>query len=902
MLLLKVIFLHFTWWVTALRNERGEGTDVLQSAIQERGGCIDVNRATTQKLTRAKGIGMSLAYRIVRARTCLLKDFDDLRNKLQAQQHPEGLWTFDRTVAPLFHSDPPSLCVNCELDPERAKSPWKQKIIDVNVASFERLQRPNGVGKGMAYRILMARSCFFTSYPSFEERFRATPANSNLWKFVQDAIDAGEICIPGAPSTDSPAIDADPEEENDKEEEKETKDVELTAPESREQEVQASIVVHNVGIQASLPETREFGVQTDMRQTHEIGTQTEPMTREVQTQTEAVEQDVQKIVTANVGDDFLPSQVTCGLGTQGSDMDIEMDSNGPIEQINVVNIINIKVNVAFADQVLAVQQALQSQHFAQQVQWMLQASPAIYKRGQVSAVPTNVYSQPVFEDPNNMQIKNDFWTLMGICGTNRNDFVGYENRPDWEVLPFTNKICRASGCREAMTQFARTYSSPCGLMDATCKEAHLWVSMLFFGSADCGDLLMAEKMHKDLQGPLTACSPSAGGFCTVRCVHALRDFRLVRGCRSAGCTEAYATLEGMYNAISNCPQPNVGNAFPIDVQANGLFLVGLNNVCVLAPVSGGWIQQTQSLYCSYFRPVSVPSRGFGKLVDPRTNLCFGWLHREGQPLTWEISGIQGGALAPCNIQSPDTPDGFAQGYSFHTIWKTQGQQICVMLNSGQDTTFCLNTQSGPDAIPKDLLRTDISQVSDVSKMGQVSDVSKMGQVSDFSKMGQVSDFSKMGQVSDFSKKGDKMVLRGWIFPLPPARYSNLFRLEHGDQCLVTPPNNGWGMISDDLDICTYFMSVSISGLSDQLYAKFKDPRSGLCVGWIHQDGFPGALTIPGANGLAAGPCGDSPGDRIGQGMDFNTVFQNVQDQGQVCIVTNSQELTPYCFRHINPSS
>jgi len=395
----------------------------------------------------------------------------------------------------------------------------------------------------------------------------------------------------------------------------------------------------------------------------------------------------------------------------------------------------------------------------------------------------------------------------------------------------------------------------------------MWVSMLFFGSADCGDLLMAKKMHHDLQVPLNACSPQAGGYCTVQCVHALRDFPgLERGCRSADCTRAYVQLEGMYNAISNCPEPNVGNGFPINVDASGLVLVGLQHECTLAPLSGGWIQVTSELiYCSYFRPISAHSGGLGKLVDPRTNLCLGWLHRDQQPLTWVISGVQGPSLAPCNIESPGMPDGFADGYSFHTVWKTQGEQICVVHNSGQVTNFCLNFRSGPHEVLKHVVKTDINGVSGISKMGPA------------------------------SKKGSKLVVNTWTFPLPPAPYSNLYRFETGDRCLVTPPNKGWGMISEDLEYCTYYAPVGIPGVTGPL-GKFKDPRSGFCVGWIHQDGFPGVLTIPGANGLATGPCGDSKGDRMGQSMDFNTVFQHFVDKREVCIMTNSGEISPYCFK------
>mmetsp|Transcript_68112 Transcript_68112/g.134419 ORF Transcript_68112/g.134419 Transcript_68112/m.134419 type:complete len:849 (+) Transcript_68112:76-2622(+) len=845
MLLLKAIFLCFAWQDNTALGSRLEEGDV---AEKKTAGCIDVNRATTVKLTRARGIGMSLAYRIVRARTCLLKDFDDLRNKLQAQQHPEGLWTFDRRVAPLFHNHPPALCVNCELDPDRAKSPWKQKIIDVNVASFSRMLRAPGLGKGMAYRILMARSCFFTSYPNFEARFRATPTNSNLWKFVQDAIDAGEICIKDAPSISGPV-----DEENGDE----SQDVELISPESNEQEVQASIVVHNIAIQADRTDTKEIGVQTDIPQTREIGTNTdggmptEPRTREVQTQTNPLEQAVQDIVVRKVGRDFLPSQVTCSIGTQDDEMDIEYPESNPRNEINV----NIWVNVAFVDMVHVVKNAVQSPDFLQQVQRMLEANRGVHKRGQVVVAPASFDSMPVYEDSS--QIKDDFWKLMGICGTYRNDFVGYENRPDWQVLPFTSKICRAHGCREAMTQFAQAYGRTCNMLDKQCREAGLWVSMLFSGSAACGDLLMAEKMHEDLQVPLSACSEIAGGYCTIQCVHALRDFPgLERGCRSADCTRAYVQLENMYSAISNCPEPNVGNAFPINVYPTDLVMVGQQNECVLAPLSGGWVQfqDAQNLiYCSYFRPISEPSGDAYKLVDPRTNLCLGWLHQvqHGQALV--ISDTERPSLGPCNMHMP--------GYGFQVFWKNQGSQICVVLDIGQVTNLCLNTKSGPNEV--------LNHVS--TGIGQVSGVSKMN-----------------------FKKGSKLVSSAWTFPWPPASQSHLFRFEHGDQCLVMPPNSGWGMISEDLEYCTYFTPTGIPGQSGP-FGKFKDPRSGKCVGWIHQDGFPGSLTIPGANGLATGPCGESAGDRMGEQMEFNTVFQHFQDQQKVCIMTNSGELTPYCF-------
>jgi len=109
-----------------------------------------------------------------------------------------------------------------------------------------------------------------------------------------------------------------------------------------------------------------------------------------------------------VGRDFLPSQVTCSIGTQDDEMDIEYPESNPRNEINV----NIWVNVAFVDMVHVVKNAVQSPDFLQQVQRMLEANRGVHKRGQVVVAPASFDSMPVYEDSS--QIKDDFWKLMGI--------------------------------------------------------------------------------------------------------------------------------------------------------------------------------------------------------------------------------------------------------------------------------------------------------------------------------------------------------------------------------------------------------------------------------------------------------------------------------------------------------
>uniref|UniRef100_A0A7S4RMD5 Helix-hairpin-helix DNA-binding motif class 1 domain-containing protein n=1 Tax=Alexandrium monilatum TaxID=311494 RepID=A0A7S4RMD5_9DINO len=796
------------------------GNEAPEPAARESRECVDVNAATQSRLARAKGVSERLAYRIVRARTCFLKDVDDLKEKLKAQQHPDGLWTFNRILEPLFRSDPPKLCVGCEEDPEKAKSRSVQSVVDVNVASFRRLTSVEGIGRSMANRILQARSCFFKDHADFEERFRSKLGNSNLWRFVQDAIDAGEICLKELPKTEDAAepepVATEDEEEAEAEEETEeesamkaAEDTEVekgSLKDSQEQKVEMSVEVHNVdGSAASQPKTQE-----------------------------RVEAAVKDAVVANIGEDFLPSQVDCGV------------PSGNVA--GVVVIVVCQINVAFATMAGEVQKQLASQELAETVAGNVDADAEVPKVKPVLAGAQKVEATPVVEESEAADIKAAFWKLMGTCDTVREDFVGFEHRPDWEVLPFTSKICNAAGCREAMAEFSRKHSRACRPNDNICREAAVWVSELYRGSSDCRELTMAEKMQEDLKGPEAACEDDS---CTVKCIQALRDFPgLARGCRSEGCAKAYDALEAMYAAIAKCPRPNAGSTFPLPVVPSGLVQVVRGTECAFAPAEGGWTMTAKDLsYCSYFKPVSGSEGNLGKLVDPRTKMCFGWLHKDGQPMEFTEPGVNGLAIAQCDTQQPTQGDRFSEGYDFFTVWKPQDDgRICLASDDEVMSEWCfdIRTHSGREVVD--------------------------------------------------SEKTDAMnMAAGWTFPLHQTRRPNLFRFTSTDgSCLVVPPNSGWGMGTADKIYCSYFHPVEIETYNP-LLRKFKDPRSGLCIGWIHHDGFPGDWMIPGINGPAAAPCLVDGTDRIGHKMDFNSVFQHIPQKNRVCIVTNQFELTPFCF-------
>mmetsp|Transcript_83283 Transcript_83283/g.129992 ORF Transcript_83283/g.129992 Transcript_83283/m.129992 type:complete len:225 (-) Transcript_83283:34-708(-) len=161
------------------------------------------------------------------------------------------------------------------------------------------------------------------------------------------------------------------------------------------------------------------------------------------------------------------------------------------------------------------------------------------------------------------------------------------------------------------------------------------------------------------------------------------------GIRAAAWHQCKATCTSL------CLSKNANQSFPTAVQPVDLVRLATDISCLVAPLAGGWAQGSADLNaCTYFKPIPMGQKDhqeYGRFMDPRTGLCFGWVEWKGHGSDFIIPGHQGPAIAQCGT-SDGSVNSLDVDHDFHTMLEVSfGGNPCIMTNRGEKTDFCFQT-------------------------------------------------------------------------------------------------------------------------------------------------------------------------------------------------------------------